>query len=191
MFPQAFLPHVAAPTRLTSPEGSHKATGKAPTPTQCCCLLPMGPRGKHVQSKPLPHRPLPIISLLSLPAFPFPAPSSSLHPPLPHLKDHPTCKKAASSFTHGRLAGPPTPQIDTCQVQAFSYAVSSGALFCTLCPSSFWKLPSLGSRGPRILRPSQGPFLSPIAPPPPSILSLLVALPLTLFEIFSLLPWPV
>lgn len=61
------------------------AQRKAPTPTQCCChLVPMDPQAQCVPSKAPP------VSgpcLLSLPVFPFPAPSLSLHPPPPHRKN--------------------------------------------------------------------------------------------------------
>lgn len=63
------------------------AQGKAPTPTQCRChLVPMDPQSPCVPSEAPPASgPCPsFISLLSLPGFPFPPPSLSLHPPLPH-----------------------------------------------------------------------------------------------------------
>lgn len=66
------------------------AQGKAPTPTQCCChLVPMDPQAHWVPSKAPPASgPCPsFISLLSLPVFPFPAPSLSLYPPPPHRKN--------------------------------------------------------------------------------------------------------
>lgn len=119
-FPQAFLTRTAAPTLLTLQKAPLKPRER-PTPTQCC-FFPWVPRESTYSPAPLPHGTLPIISLLSLPAFPFPAPSPSLHPPLPHLK-RPRNVQKSGILLHPLEAGRPSHSLD-------GHLPGSGLLLC-------------------------------------------------------------